>query len=82
MGTSLSGVMKHGKKLKKSSKSRKKSKKSDRKKKKKIKEKLKRDKTLKATQKSIPSIPMVVVKEEVKVNQVEDANEFCGPSIG
>lgn len=75
--------MKHGKKHKKSSsKSKKKSKKSDRKEKKqKIKEKLKRDKALKATQKIIP---LVVSKEEVTVNQVQnqDDDEFCGPSIG
>lgn len=69
--------MKHGKKHKKSSKSsKKKSKKSDRKEKKqKIKEKLKQDKTLKAAQK-------IVSKEEVTVNQVDDEEEFCGPSIG
>lgn len=77
--------MKHGKKHKKSSKSSKKSKKSDRKEKKqKIKEKHKRDKTLKATQKSAP---LVVSEKEVTVNpvgkvEVEEDDEFCGPSIG
>lgn len=80
--------MKHGKKHKKSSKSKKKSKKSDRKEKKqKMKEKLKREKVLKATQKSMP---LVVSKEVVTVNQVQaaiatandDDDEFCGPSIG
>lgn len=77
--------MKHGKKHKKSSKSRKKSKKSDRKEKKqKTKEKLKRDKALKATQKVVP---LVVSKEEVTANHVQDNDdgdndEFCGPSIG
>lgn len=72
--------MKHGKKHKKSSKSSKKSKKSDRKEKKqKIKEKQKREKALKATQKTAP---LIVNKEEVKANQIDENDEFCGPSIG
>lgn len=79
VGTRQGDVMKHGKKHKKSSKSSKKSKKSDRKEKKqKSKEKQKRDKTLKATQETAP---LVVSKEEVTVDQVQD-DEFCGPSIG